>query len=63
MFSNMETLKLTNEELAIIKTALTFRIQAVEKEIEMYREKVNHVPTGLLEMKQEYETVFEALVF
>lgn len=63
MFSNMETLKLTNEELAIIKTALTFRIQAVKKEIEMYREKVNHVPTGLLEMKQEYETVFEALVF
>ena len=59
----MRTLRLTNNEIATIKTAITMQIQSLNREIRMYEEKGGHVSDGLLEMKQQYETVFEALAF
>ncbi|MBY6270291.1 hypothetical protein [Parageobacillus thermoglucosidasius] len=59
----MKTIKVTNEELAVIKTALTFRIHEIEKEIQMNRENIGHIPRELLELKRQYETAFEALSF
>jgi hypothetical protein len=59
----MKTVKLTDEELAIIKTALTMQIQSLDREIRMYEEKGAHIPAGLLEIKQQYEQTFETLSF
>jgi hypothetical protein len=40
----MKTVKLTDEELAIIKTALTMQIQSLDREICTYQEKAGHIP-------------------
>jgi ABC-type cobalt transport system substrate-binding protein len=59
----MKTVKLTDEELAVIKTALTLQIQQIEREIREYEGKDEKATDTLFEMKRKYENAFEALSF
>jgi ABC-type cobalt transport system substrate-binding protein len=59
----MKTVKLTDEELAVIKTALTLQIQQIEREIREYEGKDKKATDTLFEMKRKYENAFEALSF
>jgi excisionase family DNA binding protein len=58
-----KTVKLTDEELATIKTALTLQIQQIDREIREYERQGKKAPAALLEIKQQYENAFEALSF
>lgn len=58
-----KTTKLTDKELATIKTALTLQIQQIDREIREYENKGDKVPSALLEIKQQYENAFEVLSF
>jgi hypothetical protein len=59
----MKTVKLTDEELATIKTALTLRIQQIDREIWGFEDKGKKVPVALLESKEKYQNALEALSF
>jgi hypothetical protein len=61
--TKMKTIKLTDEELAMIKTALTLQIQQIDREIREYEGQGKEVPGALLEIKQQYTKALEALSF
>jgi hypothetical protein len=58
----MKTITVTESELATLKTALYMQIQSIEKEIKWAKKDGKNIEP-LIEIKQRYEQVFEALSF
>ncbi|GAJ40865.1 MULTISPECIES: hypothetical protein [Anoxybacillaceae] len=58
----MKTVKLTEQELATLKTALTMQIKSIDNEIRQLQSK-GYISSSLLEIKQQYEQAFEVLNF
>ncbi|UOE77535.1 hypothetical protein [Parageobacillus thermoglucosidasius] len=58
----MKTVKLTEQELATLKTALTMQIKSIDNEICQLQSK-GYISSSLLEIKQQYEQAFEVLNF
>ncbi|REJ23719.1 MAG: hypothetical protein C6W54_11130 [Bacillaceae bacterium] len=58
----MKTVKLTNEELATLKSAVLAQIQSIEKEIKWAKEDGENIDS-LVEIREQYQNAFEALNF
>ncbi|MFC4182802.1 hypothetical protein [Saccharococcus thermophilus] len=56
----MKTVKLTDEELAIIKTVLTMQIKDIDREIRFAQAGGKNIES-LIEIQQQYKNVFEIL--
>ncbi|MBA2876885.1 hypothetical protein [Thermaerobacillus caldiproteolyticus] len=58
----MKTIKVTEKELATIKAAVWGQLQSVNREIRFAQEQGKDI-SFLLELKREFEEVFEALKY
>lgn len=58
----MKTVKLTNEELATLKSAVWAQIQLIEKEIKWAKKEGKNIDS-LIEIREQYQNAFEALNF
>jgi hypothetical protein len=57
-----KTVKLSDKELATLKSAVWAQIQNINKDIRIAQENGKDI-SFLLELKKEFETAFEALNF
>lgn len=55
-------MKLTEQELATLKTALTMQIKSIDNEIRQLQSE-GYISSSLLEIKLQYVQAFEALNF
>ncbi|EMI09233.1 hypothetical protein [Anoxybacillus gonensis] len=58
----MKTITVTEQELAIIKTALHMQIQSIDREIRFAKTQEKNIEP-LFEIREQYKNAFEALSY